>query len=223
MNTAARTPQRPSGLVLVSATALLALAAAVIPLQAEAAPATAPATTPADASATASAASAPTGRPAPRDHQGPGPARAMHAKHHGEPGGPAGMLGGRPLQAMLDHAKATPEQRTQIEALMQKARQDLQSQREAGRSTHLQLMQALAAPTVDARAIEALRKQGLAQHDQASQRMTQALVDAAKLLTPEQRASVAQHLASVAERPRGEHRMPPGAGRPGHPNPPATH
>jgi Spy/CpxP family protein refolding chaperone len=98
---------------------------------------------------------------------------------------------------LLEHAQATPEQRTKIQALMEQARQDMRAQHEGARTTQQQLMQALAQPTVDTRAIEGLRQQALAQHDKASQRMTQALVDAAKLLTPEQRAGLSQHLASL--------------------------
>jgi Spy/CpxP family protein refolding chaperone len=207
MNTAARTPQRPTGLLLASATALLALTAAVWPLHSQA-----QGTTTAAQPATSSNTTADTtpGGASPRGpqharHPGDGPARPMHAKHHGPgPGGPGDLPGGRSLQVLLDHAKATPEQRTQIEALMSQARQDLRNQQDSSRSTHLQLMQALAQPTVDTRAIESLRQQSLAQHDKASQRLTQALVDAAKLLTPEQRANLSQHLASLERPARGD-------------------
>jgi protein CpxP len=46
-------------------------------------------------------------------------------------------------------------------------------------------------PTVDARAVETLRQQMLAQHDQASKRMMQAMLDGSRVLTPEQRAKMA--------------------------------
>ncbi len=58
-------------------------------------------------------------------------------------------------------------------------------------------MQALAQPTVDTRAIEKLRQQALAQHDKASQRMTQALLDTSRVLTTEQRAGLNQRMAMV--------------------------
>jgi Spy/CpxP family protein refolding chaperone len=55
--------------------------------------------------------------------------------------------------------------------------------------------------------VEALRQQQLAQHDQASKRMTQALVDAARVLTPEPRKMMADRMAqrrALMERHRAE-------------------
>lgn len=220
MNTATRTAQRPTGLWLASATALLALAAAALPLHSQA-QSTSSATTSAAPDSSAAPRTAP--RPEHRADRHPdGPPRAQHAKHHGPGGpGPAGLPGGRHLQMLLEHAKATPEQRTQIEAVMQKAREDLRAQHEGGRATHQQLMQALAQPTLDTRAIESLRQQALAQHDKASQRMTQALVDAAKLLTPEQRAGLSQHLASLDHAHPGDRPQRTRAERPARAVPPA--
>ena len=55
-------------------------------------------------------------------------------------------------------------------------------------------MQVFTAPTVDANAAEPLRQQTLQQHDQMSRRMTQAMVAAASVLTPEQRAQIGERL-----------------------------
>jgi Spy/CpxP family protein refolding chaperone len=55
-------------------------------------------------------------------------------------------------------------------------------------------MQVFAAPSVDAAAAESLRQQMLAQHDQASKRMLQAMLDVSKVLTPEQRAKVGERM-----------------------------
>ena len=70
-------------------------------------------------------------------------------------------------------------------------------------------MQIFAAPTVDAAAAESLRQQMLAQHDQASKRMLQAMLDVSKVLTPEQRAKMAerakQRQAVMQERMQREH------------------
>lgn len=139
---------------------------------------------------------------------GPGP----HGMHPGmRPGmqrqthsGPemAGS-GVRFLGRMLDLAKATPEQRSQIHQIMQAARQDMHSQREAGRKLRDQQHALLTQPNVDAAAVEALRQQMLAQHDQASKRMTQALVEASRVLTPEQRKLIGEHRA-LLERHRAE-------------------
>jgi protein CpxP len=127
----------------------------------------------------------------------PGMQRDMHL-------GPE-MAGGsaRFLGRMLDLAKATPEQRRQIHQIMQAARQDLRAQREAGRQLRDQQHALLTQPNVDAAAVEALRQQMLAQHDQASQRMTQALVQASRVLSPEQRKLIGEHRAML-ERHRAE-------------------
>ena len=50
------------------------------------------------------------------------------------------------------------------------------------------------APNVDAGAAEALRQQMLAQHDQASKRVLQAMLDVSKVLTPEQRAQLGERM-----------------------------
>lgn len=129
----------------------------------------------------------------------------MHAGPGGMRGGSAGMrggmhgegmgMGGAHMGRMLEMVKATPEQRTQIKAIMDAARTDLKAQREAGRALHQQMQAAFTQPTVDARAVESLRAQISAQHDSASKRMTQAMLDASKVLTPEQRKTAADLMA----------------------------
>ena len=69
-------------------------------------------------------------------------------------------------------------------------------------------------PTVDARAAEALRQQMLAQHDQASQRMLQTMLDVSRVLTPEQRKTLSdrmQQRRSMMERHRHERQSLDGA------------
>lgn len=121
----------------------------------------------------------------------------MHGRHMGPGGhgGPGGMMGGRHVGRMLDLVNATPDQRSQIKAIMDAAHTDLKAQREAGRTLRQQMQAAFAQPTVDARAVEALRVQIQAQHDAASKRMTQAMLDASKVLTPEQRKTLADAMA----------------------------
>jgi Spy/CpxP family protein refolding chaperone len=118
--------------------------------------------------------------------QGPG----MHGPHGG------GMFMGPPLMGhaldhMLDLVKATDAQRTQIKQIAQAAATDLKAQREAGRKLHEQAATLFTQPTVDANAAENLRQQMLAQHDQASKRMLQAMLDVSRVLTPEQRQLLA--------------------------------
>ena len=115
----------------------------------------------------------------------------------------AGPLGGR----LLDAVKATPEQKQRIQAIHDAAREDLRKLHDGSRDLRQQMMAALAAPTIHTARIEALRKQELARHDQASQRMQLAMIDAAKVLTPEQRAQLAeraQQRRDLMERHRRE-------------------
>jgi Spy/CpxP family protein refolding chaperone len=134
-------------------------------------------------------------------HGGPGGPGGMHeGMHEGMHGGGTGMgmgmgMGGAHMGRVLDVVKATPEQRSQIKAIMDTARKDLKAQHGAGRTLHQQMQAAFAQPNIDAAAVETLRQQISAQHDAASKRMTLALLDASKVLTPEQRKTVADMMA----------------------------
>lgn len=101
---------------------------------------------------------------------------------------------GRHLDRMLDAVKATDAQKAQVKQIAQAAEADLKAQHEAAKGLHEQAMALFTQPTVDANAAEALRQQMLAQHDQASKRMLQAMLDISRVLTPEQRQQLAQHM-----------------------------
>ena len=123
------------------------------------------------------------------------------AQHgHGGHGGGMGMFGGgsehtgRMLDHMLDGLNATDAQRGQIKQIAQAAAADMKAQHEAGRALREKGMQIFSAPTVDAAAAEQLRQQMLAQHDQMSRRSLQAMLDASRVLTPEQRAKLAERM-----------------------------
>jgi Spy/CpxP family protein refolding chaperone len=116
---------------------------------------------------------------------------------HGGPG--MGMFGGRGVDHMLDGLNATDAQRTQIKQIAQAAAADLKAQREQSRALHERAMQIFAAPNVDAAAAESVRQQMLQQHDQASRRMLQAMLDASKVLTPEQRAKLGERMKQRAD------------------------
>ncbi len=142
-----------------------------------------------------------------------GLAQTASAMPHDGPGGPGGpgmglMAGGRHhMERMLDAVNATPEQRTQIQQIMKAAADDLRAQRDSGRKLHQDMQALFTQPTVDARAAETLRQQMLAQHDAASKRMLQAMLEASRVLTPEQRKTLADRMAqrrSMMERHRSE-------------------
>jgi len=124
---------------------------------------------------------------------------------HGAPAamamdGPMAMpLHGRGIERMLERIDASAEQRTQIRAIVDAARADLTSQREAGRALREQGLKLFAQPNIDAAAVEAQRQQMLQHHDQVSRRMAQAMVDVGRVLTPEQRATLVERMQQRGE------------------------
>jgi Spy/CpxP family protein refolding chaperone len=133
--------------------------------------------------------------------------------HPGYGQGPRGGMGDSPERAtrMVEHmlrgVDASDEQRRQIRDIAQRAAADLKAQRDAGRTLRERQMQLFTQPNVDAAAVEALRQQMLQQHDQMSRRVTQAMLDASRVLTPEQRAKLAERMKQrrdMAERHRRE-------------------
>jgi Spy/CpxP family protein refolding chaperone len=127
-----------------------------------------------------------------------GHAHAFGPGHHG-PGGreqvdPETMS--RRIEAMtayrLAEIDATPEQKSRIATIMMGAASELASMREQGRDLQRRSAQLLAAPTIDRAQLEALRVQQMQLRDTASRRLLQARADAAEVLTPEQRARLAE-------------------------------
>lgn len=140
---------------------------------------------------------------------GPGPER-MGGPMGGAMGGPGmgmGMMGYGFGEHMLDVVNATDAQRSQIDAIFKAARADLKAQHDANAALHTQMRDLFTATVVDAAAIEAVRAKLSLAHDAVSKRMTQAAVDAARVLTPEQRAKLAdlakKRAARMAKRTPG--------------------
>lgn len=142
-----------------------------------------------------------------------------HAMHHGPNGGDFGFGGhglfmGEPehVDRGVDHflkgLDATEAQRTQIKQIVRAAAAELKPIHEAVRGLRNQSQQLFTAPTVDARAVEATRVQLVAQHDQASKRISQAMLDISAVLTPEQRSKLAQQIKQRQDRmkERRQHR-----------------
>jgi len=133
------------------------------------------------------------------------PAWAQPGPHHGGGegggmfGGP-GMMSPHAVDHMLDGLNATDAQRAKIKQIVQAAATDLKAQREQTRALHEKAMQIFTAPTVDAAAAESVRQQLLQQHDTASRRMLQAMLDTSNVLTPEQRAKLAERAKERAAR-----------------------
>ena len=137
-----------------------------------------------------------------------GGAYGGHYGGHGGGGfGAMALMHPQGLDRMLDSVNASAEQRAQIKQIAQSARDDLKTQREAGRKLHEQGQALFLQPNIDAQAAEALRQQMLAQHDQSSKRVMQAMLDVSRVLTPEQRKTLAERSAqrkAMMERHRAE-------------------
>jgi protein CpxP len=117
-----------------------------------------------------------------------------HAGHHAMAMGGPTMMKGRMLNRMLDDVKATDTQRAQIRQIVESARSQAQGQREQRRALREQGLRVFTQPNIDANAAEALRVQQVALQDQASKRHLQTMLDIARVLTPEQRAQIAQRI-----------------------------
>ena len=124
----------------------------------------------------------------------------VHAQGLG--GGPGwGMMGGghqaffkKRIEKLLDGVKATDAQRAAIKPIADDLQAKMQPIHQQGDAIHDKLMEAFAAPTVDAGVVENLRQQGFKLHDDGSRLFTDALVKIGNVLTVEQRKQVLEHL-----------------------------
>ena len=122
---------------------------------------------------------------------------AMDSASMGDHGGMHGMhgMGQAHLEHMLTEVGASADQKAKIHAIMKTAFEAMKPLHEKMADTHRQLHQLLAAPTIDRAALEQLRAARIADFDQASKIMVQAMADAAEVLPPEQRAKLAGLMA----------------------------
>jgi len=110
-----------------------------------------------------------------------------------------GMMQGRMVDRMLDTVNATAEQRAQVKQITDRTAADMKAQHEASKGLREQGMKLFTQPVVDANAAEALRQQMLQQHDKASSRMMQSMLEVSRVLTPEQRKLLADRMAQRGE------------------------
>jgi periplasmic protein CpxP/Spy len=101
---------------------------------------------------------------------------------------------------VLDQIDATREQEDKLWAIIDGTRSELRPAFREFRETHEAIAGILGAPTIDRAALEKLRSERIATVDATSRKMTDALVQAAEVLTPEQRAKLLQHFKE-----RGSH------------------
>jgi protein CpxP len=88
----------------------------------------------------------------------------------------------------------TPAQKAQLATIARSAMNDAHQLHAQMRQAHQRMHALLMAPVVDRAALEQLRLEQVQQVDAVSKRIVAALADAAELLTPAQRAKLADHL-----------------------------
>lgn len=160
----------------------------------------------------------------------------MEGGRHGMQHGPGGMgmdpaRAGARIERMVSRAVweigGTTEQRDRITAIAKAAMTDVSALHKQRADLRSQGLALLKAPSVDRGAIEKLRADQIGLADAASKRITQAMADAAEVLTPEQRVKLAERMESHRRGGRGEHGpgmrhgQPGEGGQPGAPAAPA--
>jgi Spy/CpxP family protein refolding chaperone len=93
---------------------------------------------------------------------------------------------------MLDGIDVSAEQKTRINAIVTATMNDMQPLRKQRTDARREAIEILTQPTIDRAKIEAFRVEKLKLAEAASQRITQGIVDVAEVLTPEQRAALAE-------------------------------
>jgi periplasmic protein CpxP/Spy len=99
----------------------------------------------------------------------------------------------------LRAADASPQQREQVEAIVDKAFADHATYREDHQHLHEEAMAILTAPTVDRARLEALRARHLAIAEEGSHHLVTVVADVADVLTPDQRQKLAAHVRQMFE------------------------
>lgn len=106
----------------------------------------------------------------------------------------------RMVKRFASKVDATPEQQQKLAVIAKAAAKDIVPVRDKLREARKQALDIARASTVDRAAMEKLRAEQLQLADAVSRRMTQALADAADVLTPEQRQKITGRMAERMQR-----------------------
>jgi protein CpxP len=98
------------------------------------------------------------------------------------------------FERVMDEIGATDEQQDKIFAIVDRTRAELRPMGREFRGMHEEVAALLTAPTIDRAAVEALRAKRIAEVDEASKKAVAAVIEAAEVLTPEQRAKLAAEM-----------------------------
>ncbi len=128
-----------------------------------------------------------------------GPRPFGHGWHGGFMGGPMSHTriedrADRMVRHLAVEIDATAEQQDKLRAMMKTAVNDVLPAREKAWTARMKARDILTQPTVDRAELEKLRTEQIALADSVSKRISQALADAAEVLTPEQRKKLNDHV-----------------------------
>ncbi len=128
---------------------------------------------------------------------GPGFGRHWGGHHDRGPINPADAK--EHAARMVEHLSwaidATAEQKQKLTAIAESMANDMIPVHEKMRAAKGRVVELLKQPKTDRAALEALRAEHLALADDVSKRLAQGMADAADVLTPAQRAKLAEHWA----------------------------
>jgi periplasmic protein CpxP/Spy len=96
----------------------------------------------------------------------------------------------RRFERVMTEIEATDEQADRLRDIFEATRDELMPERADLHEFRDELAALIAAPEIDREAAERLRAEKIETIDRASRRMTDALIEAAEVLTPEQRAAL---------------------------------
>jgi protein CpxP len=100
----------------------------------------------------------------------------------------------RVINRFARRVDATPEQKAKLSAIGRSAARDIVPLHTKLHAARTEAMGILAAPTIDRAAIERLRADQMQTAEAVSRRVSQALGEAAEVLTPEQRKKIAERM-----------------------------
>jgi periplasmic protein CpxP/Spy len=95
---------------------------------------------------------------------------------------------------MMDEIGASQEQADSLRGIFEATRDDLMPARADFEAFHTELTALISAPQIDREAAERMRTERIEAIDQASRRVTEAFIEAAEVLTPEQRLVLAENM-----------------------------
>ena len=105
-----------------------------------------------------------------------------------------GPMRGHGFGHMLEEIDASADQETKIWTIIDRTRSELRPMGREFRSAREEAAALLSAPTIDRAAVEKLRAERMAAIDEASKKVVTAMIEAAEVLTPEQRAKLADEM-----------------------------